>query len=174
MTKWGRGGVVTRPPGGGAKGGYLPQPRLLVWLPVRAEPRRSRPCSSCYPHPRPRRRRRRRRRLPPPPSPPPPLLPASLPFSLPLPQLPPRSRPGLPAFVLAIGQSPRRSVLRPSQPRTGLALSTAARNKPRIVFPASLGKEPSLSEDASHHWLCRGPPAPICAPQKRLAAGTVV
>ena len=170
MTKWGRGRVVTRPPGGGAKGGYLPQPRSLVWLPVRAGPRRSRPCSS-------RCRRRRRclhRLLLPPPSPPPPLLPASLPFSLPLPQLPPRSRSGLPAFVLAIGQSPRRSVLRPSQPRTGLALSTAARNKPRIVFPASLGKEPSPSEDASHHWLCRGPPAPICVPQKRLAAGTVV
>lgn len=49
-------GYLPAPPGGGAKGGYLPQARLLVPLPVRAETRRSLPCSS---------RCRRRRRRPP-------------------------------------------------------------------------------------------------------------
>lgn len=110
-------GHLPAPPGGGAKGGYLPQARLLVRFLARAETQRSLPYSS-------RHRCRHRRR--------PPrgrryflLLPGSA--SL-LPQLPPRSWSGLPAFILAIGQCPRRSVLRPSQLRTGLASSTAVRN----------------------------------------------
>lgn len=100
--------------------------------------------------------------LPPPPSPRPPLLPASLPFSLPLPQLPSRSRSGLPAFALSIGQYPRRSVLRPAQLRTGLVLSTAARKQLGTGFPASLGKKPSPSGEASSHWLRRGPLPHLC------------
>lgn len=106
-------GHLPAPPGGGAKGGYSWRARLLVPILVRAETPRPPPGSS-------RHRCCRRRR--------PPrgcryflLLSAS---ASPLPQLPPRSWSGLPAFILAIGQWPRRSALSPTQPRTGLALRT--------------------------------------------------
>lgn len=88
-------------------------PRLVPLL-VRAETRRSLPHSSRCRHRRPPRGRRYFL-----------LLSGS---ASPLPLLPPRSGSGLPAFALAIGPCPLRSALRPSQPRTGLVLSTAARN----------------------------------------------
>lgn len=69
-------GYLPAPPGGGARGGYLPRACLLVPILVRAETLRP-PRWFQLPPP-----------LPPPPSPRPPLLPASLRFGLPSPSAP--------------------------------------------------------------------------------------
>lgn len=116
-------GHLPAPPGGGAKGGYSWRARLLVPILVRAETPRPPPGSSRHRCCRRRRPPRGRRYFL--------LLSAS---ASPLPQLPPRSWSGLPAFILAIGQWPRRSALSPTQPRTGLALRTPLGTGPSSPF----------------------------------------
>lgn len=69
-------GYLPAPPGGGARGGYLPRACLLVPILVRAETLRPPPWFQPPPP------------LPPPPSPRPPILPASLRFGLPSPSAP--------------------------------------------------------------------------------------